>query len=463
MSDRVTTTISTSPSTPAPGGPTSGRYFIVGQTQSGPADAPVIVTSLGGYADRFGTRTAGPAMYDAAQLALRAGASEVVVTRAVGPNPVNATVSLDSGKIVVTAKDPGAHANAWTAEWTAASTTLEIVAGSATETYIAATAAELILAAASSTRITVASSGTLPAGNVAAASLATGTDDFGNVDWEDQLAKVSPDLGSGCIAIPGLAHGTVGQALADHCAANRRHGLVTAAAGSNVAALIAAATTIRGYDNAEYLDLVGPWVKVPDGAGSTKTIDPSSYLAALRASAHRVSAGESAARADYARGVVDVAPEYAIGSADWATLDTARVSTIRTIGAYTRLYTYAMVSPPGGNANLVGGQYRDLVNAIVVDAEAILEGYLFAPASSARLSQAAGEIGAMLSGYAPGGYLMPRISADGKQVDPGYLVEVTTGSAPADNRITALISLRMGESVNFVDLVVAVGDATVTF
>lgn len=461
MSDRVTSTISTSPSAPASAGPKSGRFMIVGQTTQGPSTKPTVVTSMAGYEAAYGARTGGAAMYDAAQLAFRSGASEVVVQRAVGATPVKATISLDSGKIVVTAKDPGAHANGWTAAWDASETTLTIVAGTATETHFGATAAALILAAAQSSRIAVTSSGTLPSADVAATPLASGADDFGNVSWANSLALLSGDLGAGCVAIPGLAYGTVGQLIATHCAATKRHGLVTAAAGASASTIAAAATTVKGYTDAEYLDLVGPWVVVPDGAGGIKTIDPCGFVAGLRASAQRVGAGESAMPQEYARGVIDVAPEYQVNATDWATLTTARVSVIRTVGAYTRLYTYTMVKAPGGNANLIGGQYRDLVNTITANAEEILEGATGYAASSSRKAQLAGQLAGMLTPFS-GTYLFPRLASDGSLIDPGYAVEVTTGSAPADNRIEARISLRLTESIDFVDLIVAVGDASTT-
>ena len=460
MSDRVSSTISTSPSAPAAAGPRSGRFIIAGQTQAGPATQATVVTGMAAYEASYGTRTGGAAMYDAAQLAFRSGASEVVVMRATGPAPVKATASLDSGKIVVTAKDPGAHANGWTAAWTAASSTLTIVAGTVTETYEGATAALLILAAAQSGRVTVTSSGTLPAGNITATALATGTDDFASVSWPATLALVSPDLGPGAIAVPGVAYGTVGQSLATHCADTDRHGLVTAASGATVAQLTSARATIAGYTDADRLDLVGPWVVVPDGAGSTRTVDPTGFVAGLRAAAHRVSPGESAAAETYARSVVDVAPEYQVSSADWATLNAAHVSVIRTVGAYTRLYTYTMAAAMGGNANLIGGQYRDLVDAIVFDAKVILESET-TTASPGRLAQLAGRLAALLAPLS-GVYLKARTAGDGSLVDPGYAVSVSTGTAPADNRIEAKISVRLEESIDFVDLVVAVGDATVS-
>lgn len=461
MSDRVSSTISTSPSAPAVGGRKSGRFMIVGQTQTGPGDKPVIVNSLAAYAAAFGARSAGSSMYDAAELAFRCGVSELVVARACGPNPIKATVSLSAGNIVVTAKDPGAFANSWTAAYATAGTTLTLVAGTVTETYSGATAAALVLAAASSTRFTVTSNGTLPAGNVTSTPLAGGTDDFANVVWATSLALLSPDLGAGAVSIPGLPYATVGQAIATHCASTKRHGFVTGAAGLTPSQLVSAVATIKAYTSAEFLDLVGPWVKVGDGAGGVKIVDPTPFAAGVRAAALRVSPGESAAAEVYSRPVVDVTPEYQVNSTDWATMNAARISVVRTVGAYTRLYTYVMTAGPGGNLNIIGGQYRDLINDITVSAEEILESETNSPASPGHLAQIVGRLSAMLSPYS-GTYLAVKTAGDGSLSDPGYRVQVTTGLAPADNRITATISLRLAESIDFVDLVVAVGDATVS-
>ena len=45
------------------------------------------------------------------------------------------------------------------------------------------------------------------------------------------------------------------------------------------------------------------------------------------------------------------------------------------------------------------------------------------------------------------------------QVDPGYVVSVSGGIDLADNRISADVSIRFAESVEFVDFTIAVGDA----
>lgn len=463
MSDKVTTRFDTLASAPAPTGPKEARYFVVGQTQKGPKDAPRIVTSLAGYVSLYGARTGGADMYDSVALALRSGASEVVVQRAVGPVPVAATVSLDSGKIVVSALDVGAFANGWTAAWDASETLLTIsdATSSFTETYTGATAAALTLAASYSGRIAVTSSGTLPTADVAAAALATGTDNFTSVDWEDELAKIGPDLGAGAIAVPGVAYSVVGELLLAHARANVRHALLTAASGATPATIASASGTADGYDGAEFGSLLGPWVKVPDGAGSTRTVDPTGYAAGLRAAALRNGPGESAADAAYAVGLVDVVPEYELAPAGVALLAAANVSTIRTIGGRTRLYDYRCLAAPGGNPNIQGGVYRDLLNTIAFQITGILDQHVNKMGTDTQRAIIEGQINGYLAGLS-GTYLAPRKAADGTLVDSGFRVEISTGSAPADNRWVANVAVRLTESIDAWDFVLAVGDATAT-
>jgi hypothetical protein len=431
----------------------SGRFFVVGQTQKG-STTPTVIRSMREYIAEYGARTGGAAMYDAAELALRSGVAELVVTRATGPTPVRATVSIDSGKIVVTAKDVGAFANSFTAEWVSADNKLVVVTDVGTESYVGTTAAALIAAANASPTITVTSSGTLPSGNQAAASLAGGTDDYSNVVWATTLATITPDLGPGAIATPGIAHGASGAALASHASANDRLALVTVAAGASLSTATSAAATIRGYTGSSHVAFVWPHVTVPDGTGAQRTVDPTAFAAGLRARAHAVGIGESALAERYARQVVDVAPEIATTSANWVTANAARISVVRTVAGVTRLYSWQTVE--AAKANLLPAQYRDMINALAYGGSVILESYVGQPGTAATYSAAAGELSGYLSGFAS--YLQPRVSG-GVQVDPGYVVSVSGGADPADNRISADVSLRFAESVEFVDFTIAVGDA----
>ena len=120
----------------------------------------------------------------------------------------------------------------------------------------------------------------------------------------------------------------------------------------------------------------------------------------------------------------------------------------------TRLYSWQTVD--AAKANLLPAQYRDMVNALAYGGSVILESYVGQPGTAATYSAAAGELSGFLSGFSA--YLQPRISG-GVQVDPGYVVSVTGGADPADNRISADVSVRFAESVEFVDFTIAVGDA----
>ena len=453
MSDRVSVVVNTSPSSPPTAGPVSGRFFIVGQTQKG-STSPTIIRSMREYIAEFGTRTVGSAMYDAAELALRSGVAELVVTRAVGPAAVKASASLESGDLVVTAKDFGAFANAFTAAYVSATKTLTVVTDVGTETYSGSDLASLLAATNASTTVTVTSGGALPSSDVSATSLASGTDDFGNVVWATTLAGITPDLGPGAIATPGVAHGTSGQALCTHASTNDRLALLTVASGSALSAATSAAATIRNYTGSTHAAFVWPHVTVPDGTGAQRTVDPTAFAAGLRARAHAVGIGESALAERYARQVVDVAPEIATTSADWSTANAARISVVRTVAGVTRLYSWQTVN--AAKTNLLPAQYRDMVNALAYGGSVILESYVGQPGSAATYAAAAGELSGFLSGYAA--YLQPRISG-GVQVDPGYVVSVSGGFDPADNRISADVSIRFAESVEFVDFTIAVGDA----
>jgi hypothetical protein len=431
----------------------SGRYFIVGQTQKG-STTPTVIRSVREYVAEFGSRTVGPAMFDAADLALRSGVAELVVCRAVGPAPVKATLSIDTGKIVVTAKDAGAFANAFTAEWVDATDSLVIVTDVGTETYSGATAAALLAEASISTTVTVTSSGTLPAADQAAASLATGDDDFADVVWATTLGTIGPDLGPGAIATPGIAHTTTGAALSFHAAATDRLALLTAGAGASLGTASSAAATASAYAGSTHAVMVWPFVTVPDGTATGRVVDSTAFVAGLRARAHAVGIGESALAERYARQVVDVAPEIDVTSAAWATGNAARLSVVRVIGGITRLYSWQTLTTV--SRNLRPAQYRDMINALVAGGSVILETYVGQPGTPATYSAAAGELGGFLSGF--GAYLQPRIAA-GVQVDPGYVVSVSGGIDLADNRISADVSIRFAESVEFVDFTIAVGDA----
>lgn len=453
MADRITVTTGTVAGVQSPAGPRVSRFIVTGQTQFGPTDAPRVVRNLRDYLNTYGARSGGAAMYDAAETFFAAGGSELVVQRAFGATPVNATITLDS-KITVTSRWPGAYYNAWTATYTTATTTLTIVKGSRTVTYVGATAAALQAAASVDPDVTVTVS-SLPAGNFGPTALASGNDDFANVNWTTVLGKVTPAVGPGVIAAPGVGS-TANAALATHAAANRRIALLTPGQTDTSATVITAQGNISA-SHKQYATYVYPWITVPDGSGGRKTIDGVSFAAGLRAVTQRTyGVGDSPLRrsAHVLAAGAGVQPLTEVDDTTHTSLLAAGVATIRSLPNAVGLDVWATAEGVGANTALAEAIYRDMVNAVADDGARVLDAFIGRPATAAVLADAASAIkGVIESAYVP--YL---VGGDGV----GYKVAVSNGVDPADNRISAVVSLKFAEEIGFVDLTINAASAAQT-
>lgn len=459
MSDRVPATLTTGTASPGLTGPRSGRHVIVGQTGLGPATGPLVVRSLTEYTALYGPRTAGSAMYDAAEFYLDNRAGELVVMRATGPTAAKATVGLESGDIVVTAKHPGASYNSWTAAYTSATTTLTLVKGATTVSYVGATAAALQTAAEVDRDVTVTVTA-LPSADVAATALASGTDDFANVVWATTLGLVPASFGPGTIAIPGVAYGTAsaGTALAAHAKTTGRLALLSVANGQTRAQAVTAMTTIAALTGAENAVLVWNEAGVPSGSAGTKTIDPTTVAAALRGHAHRLAGpGTNPIRRDVAAKLTTpITLANSVSSADFTALVAAHVSFLRVLAdGSVGLDNWQTAASP--NANLFGAQFRDIANCAADAVATVLERFAGWPGSALTLTQVQAEVEGVLDAYRP--WLYPAYGADGTLQHPGYRVTVSNGASLTDNRITVAVALRLTESADFFDFTLSTSDA----
>lgn len=453
MADRITVTTGTVAGLQSPAGPRLSRFIIAGQTQFGPTDAPRVVRNLRDYLNTYGARSGGANMYDAAETFFACGGAELVVQRAFGPSAVNATIGLDSSKIVVTSRWPGAYYNAWTAAYTSATKTITIVKGSRTVTYTGTDAASLQAAASVDPDVTVTVS-SLPAGNVAATALASGADDFANVNWTTVLAKVTPAVGPGVIAAPGV--NGAASALAAHAAANRRIALLSPQQSDSSATVITAQGNITAAYK-QYATYVYPWITVPDGSGGRKTIDGVSFAAGLRAVTQRTyGVGDSPLRrsAHVLAAGAGAQPLTEVDDTTHTSLLAAGVATIRSLPNAVGLDVWATAEGVGANTALAEAIYRDMVNAVADDGARVLDAFIGRLATAAVLADAASAIkGVIESAYVP--YL---VGGDGV----GYKVAVSNGVDPADNRISAVVSLKFAEEIGFVDLTINAASAAQT-
>lgn len=449
MADRITVTTGTVAGLQSPAGPRLSRFIIAGQTQFGPTDAPRVVRNLRDYLNTYGARSGGASMYDAAETFFNAGGAELVVQRAFGATPVNATITLDS-KITVTSRWPGAYYNAWTAAYTSATKTITIVKGSRTVTYTGTDAASLQAAASVDPDVTVTVS-SLPAGNVAATALASGADDFANVNWTTVLGKVTPAVGPGVIAAPGV--NGAASALAAHAASNRRIALLSPQQTDSAATVISAQGSITAAYK-QYATYVYPWVTVPDGAGGRKTIDGVSFAAGVRAVTQRTyGIGDSPIRrsAHILANGAGAQPLTEVDDSTHTSLLNAGVATIRTLPNAVGLDVWATAEGVGANSRLTEAIYRDMTNAIADDAARVLDQFVGQPATSQVLAAA----GSAIKGVVETSYKKYLVGGDGV----GYKVAVSNGVDPADNRISAVVSLKFAEEIGFIDLTINAASA----
>ena len=457
MADRITVTTGTVAGRQSAAGPRVARFIATGQTQFGPTDAPRVVRNLNDYLNTFGARSGGVNMYDAAETFFAAGGGELVVQRAFGATPVNATIGLDSSKIVVTSRWPGAYYNAWTAAYTSATVTLTLVKGSRTVTYSAGsggTAAQLQAAASVDPDVTVTVS-SLPAGNVAATNLASGTDDYANVNWTTVLGKVTPAVGPGCIAAPGV--NGAASALATHAAANRRLALLTPGQTDSSATVISAQGSITAAYK-QYATYAYPWGSVPDGTGDMKVIDGVGFVAGLRSVTQRVfGVGDSPLRraAHQLAAGAGFVPLTEVDDTTHTSLLNAGVATVRSLPTGVGLDVWATAEGVGANSRLTEAIYRDMVNAIVDDCALVLDQFVGRSASTGALAEARAALGGVVENYRP--WLV-----DNGNDDPGYKVAANGGTDPADNRISAVVSVKFTEEIGFVDLTVNAASANQT-
>jgi hypothetical protein len=109
----------------------------------------------------------------------------------------------------------------------------------------------------------------------------------------------------------------------------------------------------------------------------------------------------------------------------------------------------------GANTALTGAQYRDMVNSIIDEGSRVLDQWVGRPASPLELSAAASALSGVCNGYRA--WL-----TDNGDLDPGYRIQVTNGASVADNRISAIVSVRFRESVDFVDFTILPASANQT-
>lgn len=408
--------------------PAEARWFATGLADRGPVDRAVRIRSLAQFVATFGAAVNYAVLYAQVAAFFALDGFEVWIARVVGPAAVHATVSLEAGDLVVTAKDPGAFANGWTAAYTAATKTLVIVTDDGTETYVGTDLASLLEACEASLKVTVTSGGALPAGNVAATALATGADDRGSITathMTDALDLFDAELGRGAVSVPGWSAGDVGAALIAHAIVNGR----IVIQGVDRADSLSDANTINDALAADDTDGVNGvfWPHLPTPSGAI--LSPEGVIAGHRAAVIRdhgpwwPPAGGSGALG-YVTGVDQTATRDEIDTAH----DTHGVNVVKLVAGIPTLYGWRSASTDVANYRYLSA--RDTINRIRQDVEAGLEPYVYAPLTVTLVEQARGTVQGILKGLEAAGAFYPLVDDDGAVLDPGWTLAVSKSVDP---------------------------------
>lgn len=453
-------------------------YFVAGITERGATDEAILVRSMAEYAEKCGARVTYGAVYDDLEMFFAEGGERAYVARAVGETADSGTLTLvdRAGTPLDTLTLDAVNEGAW-------STQIEVAVenGTLTNTFriliylndelvevyndltSPAVAATAINARSQYVTATNEGSATSAPGNnpavLAATALSAGDDDRAGVSASDlvsTLDRFTPDLGSGAVAIPGQASTAVGAGIIAHCIAHRRIGLLAPAAASTTGAAKSEAGALRTTTGAEYAGLFYPWVKVPDGAGGTRTISPEGYIAAVRARAHRLEgpyrapAGELA----IARHVTGLEKELTRSEIDSLADDS--VNSIRLLAGAIRNYGWRSLSRDTSNYRMLTA--RDTLNYVAGVGEVLLEQYVFRAIDGAGVlySEVEATIRSILDPMRAKGGLFERRDANNEILDFGYSIDtgpsVNTPEVQANNEVRADVGMRVSPTGELIRL-----------
>lgn len=469
----------------------SSTYFVTGQTQRGPSNAAVKVTSLADYVRLYGDRVSYGSLYDDLQTFFEEGGTAAYVARTVGPSASVATATLvDRAETPVStlrldAYGPGDWAQDVTyavADGTTDGTfKLTIVysgvgAGAAEVYDNLVTPADAVTALLSSAYVRGTDLGSAsdepdnqPA-VVSATALSGGSDDRGSITsthYTNALDLFTEGLGTGFVAIPGQPASAIGVALGAHCEANNRIAVPSTAIGqSKSQAVSAAASFANGLSSGyEFVGLAWPWIKIPDGSGGTRTISPEGFIAAKRAQCHETfgpaqppGAGFGAAGGS-TRVPFVLDTETALTKADIDDLNASKVSPIAVVNGTVELYGWRSLSTDAVNYTLLSS--RDTMNYIAVGLNLLMEQFVF------RTIDGKGQLFAEMANAAKG-FLEPlRVArqlfegtdANGNIIDPGYRVDtgpsVNTTITKQANEAHILVTVRPSPAAQLVVVQIA--------
>ena len=293
-----------------------------------------------------------------------------------------------------------------------------------------------------------------------------------DVDDPSHGQYFTASLGSGMVASPGW--GPTGTTFTDdgttrssvwvnmikHCVANNRIACLTfgddeMSVANTVTYRDAFVTGVAGVSGLpddtyglEYAAMYHPHVKIPNGSGSTRSIDPSGYVAAARARAHAAAGAWRAGAGAISAGRFVLEPTLTLTAAQLEDLAEAQINPIRSVAGSLRVYGARSASTDDVNWTFI--TFRDLLNYVSIEVENVIEPFVFSVIDSRGqiFAKIEGALVGMLEAVRQDGGLYERRAANGNLVDRGYTVVAGNSINTAATLNQGLIKAEVGVRVS---------------
>lgn len=442
-------------------------WFAVGLTERGPAAEPQKVTSIAEYETVFGGYVSYGDVYEQVQTFFEEGGAEVYISRVVGASATAGTLAIPntaSGTALTLTANGG---GSWSSNLTATLTTLG--SGKTLKLYLSgdlvynsgevATAAALVTKLNNSATGSLYATATIGTGTFANVTTATafsaGDDDRSNIvdqDWLDAMDAFGSELGAGAVSLPGLVtSGNIDDihiAILEHCHANHRIAILSTPSDYTATQAGNHAEGVGAYDYAEYAGIYWPWVTMNLEDGTALTISPEGYVAAKRSKTFNQIGPWSAYAGLNSQSNFITGLSTAVSKTTGDALDEQRLNALRIINGAVRVYGFRSLSSDEDNFRFLNS--REMLNFIVVQAEAVLEDLVFSPIDGRRalFSNVESRLIALLEPIRLAGGLYEAFDNTGKRIDFGYSVVVNDAINPLSQLAGGLVKAKVGIRVS---------------
>jgi len=457
----VNTSVRTGP-TSANQAPTA-TFFVVGQTERGPASTAKLVTSIADYESIFGDYVSYGHTHQQVQTFFEEGGAQVYVSRTVGASATAGTLELvDSNtdpSITLTAVGAGDWSENLEVAVEDAGTGFQIkfylngdLVYNTGERQTAAAAVAVINASAVATKYaTAVDEENLRPAVVTATAFSAGDDDRASItdaSYINALSAFGEELGAGAVAIPGLSGSTIWNSLLNHAAENNRMALLASAENADVTTAIGDGQGLASSSNTEYGGMFYPWVKMVNDAGTTINISPEGYVAAKRSVAHNEVGPWTAYAGKVSESKFITGLVTPISRLNGDLLDEARVNALRLFSGKIRVYGARSLSSDEDNYRFLTA--REMLNYVVDRSKVVLEDLVFSPIDgrSSLFSKVEARLTAMLEPVRIAGGLYEAFDATGKRIDYGYSVQVNETINPLTQLAGGLVRAKVGIRVS---------------